>query len=99
MLKPCGYRLLVKPEVIEDTTEWDFKIIIDEKLERAAQVYGEVVSVGSECWKGDTPWAEVGDRVCYVKHSGKFITDPETDEEFVILNDEDILIVLSGERK
>lgn len=99
MIKPCGYRLLVMPDKVEDVTDWDFKILTDERLERAAQVYGTITAVGSECWKGETPWAAVGDKVCYIKHAGKFITDPETGEEVVILNDEDIICTLEGDKE
>jgi co-chaperonin GroES (HSP10) len=33
----------------------------------------------------------VGDTVFYAKYAGKWIRDPETDEEFLIVNDEDIV--------
>jgi len=94
-LKPAGYRILVRPEPVKETTDWGFELNIDERLERAAQVYGEIVAIGDFAWKEDGPWAKVGDRIAYIKHSGKFLTDPETNEEFVVINDEDCLAILN----
>jgi len=99
-IKPCGYRLLVKPDIVNDMSDGGIALVMDERLERAAQVYGTIITIGPECWKdkkGDgKPWASEGDKVCYVRHSGKSIIDTETDEEFVVINDEDILVVMEA---
>ena len=96
MITPAGYRVLVRPDPVQEETDWGFELRIDERLERAAQVYGELVAVGAFAWAEDEePWAKVGDRVAYIKHAGKFLQDPETEEELVILNDADILAVVS----
>ena len=42
-------------------------------------------------WK---PWANVGDTVIYTKYGGKFVTDPDTKERYVVLNDEDVTAVI-----
>jgi co-chaperonin GroES (HSP10) len=98
-IKPCGYRLLVQADKVEDVTESGIMIVIDERLEKMAQVYGTIIDTGPECWKGDAAWARAGDRVCYVRHAGKFVIDTDTDEEFVILNDEDILCIMEKENE
>jgi len=102
-IKPCGYRLLIKPETVETQTDSGLTIVLQENIrkEQTAQVYGIIIAIGPECWKdkkgNGKPWASEGDKVCYVRHSGKYIIDKETDEEFVVLNDEDILVIMEKE--
>ena len=47
--------------------------------------------------KPTKPWAKIGDRVYYSQYGGKFIVDPTTDIEYVMLNDEDIIGVITDE--
>jgi len=44
-----------------------------------------------------TQWAKVGDRVYYSQYGGKFVVDPTTEEEYVMMNDEDIMGVITDE--
>lgn len=41
------------------------------------------------------PWASIGDRVYYSQYGGKYIVDPVTEEEFVLMNDDDIAAVIT----
>lgn len=103
MIIPTGYRILVKPDDIEKVTKSGIVLVTDEKLERVAQHVGTIVSVGRQAWKAFSkkydgqPWASVGDRIIYSKYAGKFVKDPETNEQFVILNDEDVVAIVTGE--
>ena len=57
---------------------------------------GFVEQIGPTAFKdfGGTPWCEVGDRVDYVRHGGKFVHDPDDKEtKWLVINDEDILLV------
>lgn len=69
--------------------------------EQAGVDRGTVVFIGPTAFKdfGVSCPISVGDSVAFAKYSGKFITDPETEEEFVLLNDEDILCILKKENK
>lgn len=40
---------------------------------------------------------KIGDTVAYVKNSGKFIKDPYDQKEYLVLNDEDIVMVFTKE--
>jgi len=102
MLEPLGFRVLIKPDPIDDEHDLgdgrSLKIVTDENREKAAQIVGTVVSVGPLAWKdynknyeNAEPWAVKGDRVLYSKYGGKHVKDPETEEEYTILNDEDVL--------
>lgn len=102
MIIPVGHRVLVKPKEIETQTEGGIYIVTDEKLEKAAQQRGVLVAAGPQAWKAfrelyegkevnGNPWAKPGDTVIYSKYAGKFLKDEYTEEEFVLLNDEDIV--------
>lgn len=93
-----GYRVLVKTDDIETVTPGGIVLAIDEKVEAAAQQTGTVVGVGHTCWKSSTldqaPWAKVGDRVLFSKYAGRVIIDPVTGEDFMTMNDDDIICVI-----
>jgi co-chaperonin GroES (HSP10) len=105
-LIPCGHRILIRHDKLEDVDDTfraakaagieipkEFKEI---RLEQNAVDKGIVVSIGPTAWQdfGKEPWCAVGDYIAFAKHAGKYIEDPETKEEFVLLNDEDIVCVI-----
>lgn len=99
-----GHRILVKPDPIEEVSAGGIVIAKpgnQAKLEKMATEIGTVVKVGPMCWKNfDSdqpdwkPWCKPGDRVIFAKYVGKLIKHPETEEEFFLMNDEDIQCVL-----
>lgn len=101
-LTPLGHRLLVKPEKIEsvnkafESAEQHGIYIPDEvkKKEQLAVDIGIVISLGSTAFKdyGGEPWCVPGDRVAYTRYGGKVINDPVDDENYIILNDEDVIV-------
>lgn len=107
-IKPVGHRILVKPEDVNKRLEYDFgeagkfKIQTDEKLERSMEIYGVLVAAGDQAWKAfgpnhsGEPWAKPGDKILFSRHAGKYVQDPETEEEFLLMNDEDITAVITG---
>lgn len=66
-----------------------------EVMERSGVDTGTVVAVGSTAFRdfGGEAWCAVGDLIAYARHAGKHVTDPFTKEEFLILNDEDVVCV------
>lgn len=100
MIQPAGHRVLIKPDPIEERTKSGIVVLATEEariMEQAAQITGVIVEVGFTAWKAyddGVPWARVGDRVFYAKFAGKEVTDPDTKEKFIIVNDEDITGVL-----
>lgn len=101
MIEPLGHRLLVKPEKIEDIdpaikSARSLGIVIegDEmKREQAAVDRGVVVSMGKTAFVdfGGTPWCQVGDKIAYTRYGGKMVKDPDDGQEYIILNDEDVI--------
>ena len=93
--------------------EVGFEIVLTEqqqRLEEASQHLGTIVAVGTKAWayhrdidsdgiqREGAPWAEKGNRVIYARYAGKKLVDPETEIEYVVLNDEDIICVVTGEK-
>lgn len=72
---------------------------VDTKRVQAGVDKGEVVAIGPTAYRdfNTTVPIKVGDVVAFAKYSGKVIVDPETDEEYVALNDEDLVAILTGE--
>lgn len=83
-----------------------------EKLEKANVQLGVIVDLGPDCWKAfrkidengneveGKHWAEAGDYVLFAKYAGRNVIDPFTpdNEDIVILNDEDIICVITPEK-
>lgn len=96
-----GHRILVKPERLEDVDKalrsakaLGIQVVTEEGERAQASVdRGIVIQVGQSAFKdfGTTPWCKAGDYVAYARYAGKAMTDPYTDEEFLIINDEDIV--------
>lgn len=106
-LEPVGKHILLKPHKIEDVDptyarakaagiampDLKEKTLAQRAVERAT-----VVAVSPAAWKDwfdGTPWAKVGDEVIFAKYGGHIIKDG--DEEYILLNDEDVLCVISKE--
>jgi co-chaperonin GroES (HSP10) len=95
-LKAVAFRVILKVKEVAEKSKGGIVLALDKRLERQAYTEGTVVDIGPDAWSGFKPKQEfaglkVGDTVFYAKYAGKWIRDPETDEEFLIVNDEDIV--------
>ena len=101
MINMKGYRLLVDIDPIETVTAGGIVLVQNEKLEASGQQFGTVVQIGHTCWTTATgeklePWCEVGDRILFARHAGRFVFDPEDrDQEFMVMNDNDVIAVIT----
>jgi len=97
MIEALGNRVIIKPDDIEEVTAGGIVIaqtanyIRDEK---AATTTGIVIGYGPAAWldpiMGGEPWVDIGDRIVYSRYAGKFVIDPDSEEEFVVINDDAI---------
>lgn len=102
-----GHRVLVKPVDVAETTktDWGFEVVVpeNEREYKANTSEGTVVGIGPTAWMaydywtptGERnphwePWCEVGDKIYYSKYAVKWIEI--NGEEFVVLNDQDVII-------
>jgi len=105
MFKTLRHFVSVKPF---DIDEWDdtrkkakalgFALpeMEENKRAKASVDVGTVYQIGPDAYDGAAPFKE-GEIVAYVKNAGKFVVNPFTQEEVYVLNDDDILVVLSKE--
>ena len=108
MIKPLLHRILIKQLSLEDTSKeyrkaQEIGIIIpeheDNRRAKAGVDKGTVVAIGPTAYRDfntDVP-IKVGDVIAFAKFSGKIIVDPADEEEYVALNDEDVVAILTGE--
>jgi len=103
MLEPVGHRVLIQVKV-EEETKSGIIIAREARLAKVSTEHGTVLAIGPEAWKvhnkaagTEKPWVHVGDRVVFSKYGGRFVIDPDTDEEYMIINDDDILAKIKEE--
>jgi co-chaperonin GroES (HSP10) len=110
MIKPKGIGLVIKPDVLEEVDPMYAKAKAmglelpkheDRTREQAGIDKGIVLEVGDNAFKafGGEPWCQKGDYIAYARYSGKYITDPETKEDVLVINDEDVVAVIIGAAK
>lgn len=94
--KAVGHRIIIKPDPVEEVSKGGIVIAVDQKLEKGATVTGTIVDIGEDAWVAFKPKTEfaglkIGDHVYIAKYAGKWIVDTGTKEEFLVINDEDIV--------
>lgn len=108
MIKPLLHRIIVLQNKLEETNKDYVRaaqaglIIPDHPDKTRAQAgvdTGTVMAIGPTAYRDfntDVP-IKVGDIVAFARFSGKTVIDPKDDEEYVALNDEDVIVVLTKE--
>jgi co-chaperonin GroES (HSP10) len=102
---PTGHHVLVKPQKLEEVDSAyasaqraGIQLLETEKRkEQIAVSKGTVIQIGPTAYKDyqdGVAWCAAGDLVAYARHGGMFIKDPETEEDFILLNDSDIVAIL-----
>jgi len=99
-INPLGHRLSIRPDKLEDDKQYKSAsslgiIIPKDDAARARELSidrGTVLEIGQSAFADfhTEPWCQPGDYIAYARHAGKWVTDPETDEEILIINDEDV---------
>ena len=96
-----GCRILIKPFKLQEHDKvYDSAkkagIILTELSERKEQVNvdkGTVLQIGAKCHEDYVGDLAIGDTIAYAKFGGKFITEPNNDEIFLVINDEDCVAI------
>lgn len=95
MLKAIAWRVLVKPDAIQEKTSGGIVLALDEKLEKGARMSGTIVDIGPDVYPNSSVvygGLNIGDHIYFAKYAGKVVVDKTTKEEFVVLNDEDCVV-------
>lgn len=104
-MRPLGFGVLVKPDPLENDLKQspDSKIVIPDSVKDRQRIEistGIIVGIGAAAWRDladGQPWANVGQRVLFAKYGGKLFKDPKTNEDYVLLQDRDILMLIEDE--
>lgn len=94
---PTGGHLLVLADKVEEMTKGGIYLpeTSREKEQQAATV-GTLIAVGTGAWTDlddGKPWAAVGDRISYSRYAGVTMKGQDG-EDYVLINDNDVLAVL-----
>jgi len=99
-ITPVGHHVLVLPEKVAEKSDGGIYLApVARENEQRASIRGRVIAVGATAWLdvGDgSQWAKEGDFVSYARYSG-FELEGNDGEKYIILNDQDILAVLTEE--
>lgn len=96
-----GCRILVRPLELEehDNTVKSAKaagIVLLEQDERKQKINidkGTVLQIGSKCHEDYVGDLQIGNTIGFAKFGGKYIKDPSTQEELLIISDEDVICI------
>jgi len=96
-----GCRILVKPFKLQEHDKvYDSAkkagIILTDISERKEQINvdkGVVLQIGTKCHEDYVGELKVGDTIAYAKFGGKFISEPGSEEIYLIINDEDVIAI------
>lgn len=104
LIKPDSLEEQIEiPEALKDKNFVVQKPVQLQKLEEAGTQSGVVLQVGPMAWKAFdgkdplwAPWVTTGDHIIFARYAGKFVTDPETQERFMVINDEDVQVKITS---
>lgn len=106
MIIVTGCRILVKPLQVHDVNpeakklkELGFEIAVDKRQEKVNMDQGIVLQMGPKCDEVYVGDIKKGDRIGYTRFGGKFFTDPETKEDLLVINDEDVICIFKENSK
>lgn len=108
MIKVTGCRVLVRPIKLEehDKVRKSAKAVgihLLDETERKEQInvdQGHVLQIGNKCHEDYVGDLKIGDKIGYAKFGGKFFQDPDNEDEYLlIINDEDVICIFKENTK
>jgi len=101
MVKVTGCRILIKPFKIEEQDEMirrakslGIELLPDDERKRQSLVeQGTVLQVGPGCDPSFVEGLKTGSIIGFAKFGGKFVKDLESKEDFLVINDEDVVCI------
>ncbi len=109
-IEPAGNKVLIKRDKVEDHDPKyraikNAGLVIpeseDHQRRQAGVDRGQVLALGITAYEDPyflgKKWCQVGDFVIFPQYSGKGVSDPESGEEFVVINDADVVAILRGQ--
>ena len=91
-VRPLGDRLIVNPSQEEEVTKAG--IVLPDTIDKEKKAQGEIIAIG-DGEKIQKLNLKTGDKVLYSSYAGSDIK--VEDEEYKVLNDEEVLAVIEGQ--
>lgn len=110
MIVPTTHRIVVKQRNLTEISKehkrmqelgWVIPETEDKKRAQAGVDQGTVIAFGPTVFvdfNTGNP-VQVGDYIAFAKYSGKIVTDPDDGEEYVVINDEDVVAIIKEAKK
>lgn len=106
MMYVPGCRILIKPLKEEETNETAKRLKalgfeLTETDKRKSQLNmdkGVVLQIGPKASEDYIAGMAVGDKVGFTKFGGKFVRDLNSEEDLLIVNDEDIIVIYKEDK-
>jgi len=108
--KVTGHYVAIKPDDVEEVSKGGIVLASEydsdlKNREEDATTTGTIIDIGPDAWKAfgsDKPWAKIGDRVNYVRHTSKIIEDKDDlvngkPRKIFITVDENVIWNIDGE--
>jgi len=98
MIIPTLYRVIVRPEIVEETKKGS-SIILPEEVRDREQFgidRGTLVAWGPEASLGSGVSFNKGERVIYARYAGCLVTDDDG-TDYRIMNDKEVLALVRAE--
>ena len=98
-INPVGWRILILPMEIEETTASGIIINTESNKEREqlANTTGIVIAMGEECFQDtSTDWCSVGDKIIFAKYAG-LIYAGKDGKRYRLINDKDVTGTLDAD--
>ena len=98
-IQPVEYKVLVKPDPVDEMTRGGLFVpdTVNEKL-AIAQQKGTLIAIGGKAFEdfGD-PKPAIGDKILFAKYAGFMIRQDR--DEYRVVNDKDVACIIIGEAK
>ena len=99
-MEPVEFKVLVRPEVVEEQVGRIILPDIVRDKEQISQDKAEIIAVGGNAFEGwEPPIPKVGDRILMNRHAGYTMKIQEDGRrvEYRVINDKDITLILGEE--
>jgi len=98
-INPVGWRILVKPQEINEKSSGGIIVTTGafKDREQMANTTGVVVAMGTDCFADETtPWCAIGDKIIFAKYAGLLYLGKDGNQ-YRMINDKDVTGTLDAD--
>ena len=98
-INPCGWRVLIKPQEINEISKGGIILTTDsiKEREQMGNTTGIVIAMGTQCYADEPePWCQLGDKVIFAKYAGLVYLGKDGNQ-YRMINDKDITGTLDAD--